>query len=418
MDAPTWSVGELHEAVNGLLDHVFEGGAWVEGEVRNLTRARSGHVYFDLVDGDHDGHDATRPKLAVTLFQSNKERVNESLRAAGGAVRMTDGVRLRIGGRLGTYPARSTLQLVMDRIDPAFTLGVLGQDRARLLRALEDDGLLRANAGAHLTALPLHVALVTARGSAAQADALDELRRSGFAFRVRFLDARTQGPEAEGELVAALHTAAALGVDVVLLVRGGGAATDLAAFDGERLARAIAASPVPVVTGIGHETDRSVADEVAHTAHKTPTAAAGALVRAVERARAEVHDRAAAVAAATSGRLARARRDLERHAHRCGSAAGRSLDHAALRVAHATDRVAGAAPRALALGAERLDGLAARAHAHDPAVALARGWSITRRADGTVVRRVAEVGAGDVLRTTVADGAIESVVAAEPDPTG
>lgn len=390
----------------------------MEGEVRNLARPRSGHVYFDLVDGDHDGHEATRPTLAVTLFRSDKERVNETLRAAGGSVRMTDGVRLRVGGRVRTYPARSTLQLVMDRIDPAFTLGVLGQERARLLKALEEGGLLRANAGTPLTALPLHVALVTARGSAAEADTLDELRRSGFAFRVRFLDARTQGPEAEGELVSALHTAVALGVDVVLMVRGGGAATDLAAFDGERLARAIAACPVPVVTGIGHETDRSVADEVAHTAHKTPTAAAGALVRAVERARGDLHDLAVSVAAATNGRLARARRDLERHAHRCGSAAGRALDHAELRVDHAAARARGAAPRALSLGSERLDGLAARARAHDPALSLARGWSITRRDDGTVVRSAHDVAAGDVLHTTVADGTIDSVVTPPGGPTG
>ena len=408
----------------------------MEGELANISRSKAGHVYFDLIDADHQGPDATRPSLAVALFNTDRQRVNQFLADQGGAVRMTNGIRVRIAGRLRTYPARSSMQLVMDRIDPAFTLGLLGQERIKLLATLTEEGILRANAERPVPALPLHVALITSGGSAAHADALDELQRSGFGFRVSFLDARTQGSEAEASIVAALRTAAMLRADVVALVRGGGAATDLAAFDSELLARTIAGLDIPVITGIGHEVDRSVADEVAHTAHKTPTAAAAALVGAVRDARLWVHDGWVSVQSASRGRLVRADQQLGRLGLRTGGAAVRRLDRhrstldahvqrtrrashrvtaaERVRVDHLSRRIGPAGDRVLERTGERLATLSVRAAVHDPSVAMARGWSITRRADGTVVRSIDDVADGDELRTTLADGTVHSTV---HDPT-
>jgi exodeoxyribonuclease VII large subunit len=389
-------------------------------------------VYFRLVDPDDDRCDAARPSLSVTLFDSQRQLVNRFLRSQGDPIRMTDGIRVRVGGRLATYAARSTVQLVMDRIDPAFTLGLLGQERVRLLAALEDEGLLRRNAAVPVPVVPLHVGLVTSVGSAAHADALHELESSGIGFRVSTFDARTQGTDAPRSVVAALRTAAAVGVDVVLLVRGGGAATDLVAFDHEHVARAIATSTVAVFTGIGHEVDRTVADEVAHTAHKTPTAAAGALVRAVRDAERRVVDDWAAVRTGVAGRLVRAehrlarvghragtsaihrltrRRDaIDRHAQRVGAGARRRLSGAEATVAAVGVRAEPAAARLLERATARLDVLAANVSAADPARALRRGWSITHTADGRLVRDPAEVAAGDELVTRVAGGTVRSRV--------
>jgi exodeoxyribonuclease VII large subunit len=436
---PTWSVSELHEALNAVLGKVFGDVVWVEGEVRNLKRSAARHVYFDLVDADWDGPEGQRPSLSVTLFNAHRERVNQFLRDQGGAVRMDDGVRLRVGGRLGTYAVRSTVQLLMDRIDPAFTLGVLGQERRRLLATLADEGLLRANASVPMPPLPLSVALVTSRGSAAHADTIDELRRSGLGFRVTLLDARTQGVGAEASVCSALRLAQRRGVDVVLLVRGGGAATDLAAFDAEAIARTIAGLSVPVITGIGHETDRSVADEVAHTAHKTPTAAAAAVVAAVREAVAEVDAARGALRSAALGRLVRATTGLDRVARRCGAGASHRLHAESGRLDVLTHRIAGATPRVLAgaagaveeaagrlrsstgrrleLATLRVDGLAGTAAAHDPALALARGWSITQHADGRIVRDPADVRGGDALVTRLAGGTVRSTVDRPETPT-
>ena len=239
---PTWSVAELHEALNGLLVNVFGEEMWVEGELRNTKRSANGHVYFDLVDPGRDG-EANRPMLAVTLFAKERQAVNRFLTQQGGMVRMGDGVRVRIRGRLNVYAARSTLQLRMSWIDPAFTLGVMGQERDRVLALLATEGLIGANAAAPMPDVALHIALVTSIGSAAHADALDELRRAGVGFRITAIDARTQGADAARSIVAALRSAVERSAEIVLLVRGGGARTDLAAFDTESVARAIAASP-------------------------------------------------------------------------------------------------------------------------------------------------------------------------------
>src|SRR5690606_30731872 len=136
--------------------------------------------------------------------------------------------------------------------------------RAELLARLRAEGLLDRQAALALPPVPLRVGLVTSRGSAAEADFLDELARSGFAFHVIAVDVRVQGTGAPRAIARGIASAAARACDVLAVVRGGGARTDLAAFDQEVVARTIAACPTPVLTGVGHEIDRSVADEVAH----------------------------------------------------------------------------------------------------------------------------------------------------------
>lgn len=428
---PTWSVAELHEAINGLLTHAFGEEIWVEGELRNFKRSQKQHVYFDLVDADTQS-DPYPAMLSVTLFSRERQAVNRHLSDQGGNVRMGDGVRVRIRGRLATYASRSAVQLRMTWIDPTYTLGVLDQERDRVLALLAQDGLLRANAGVRLDPVPLRIALITSRGSAAHADVIDELSRSGLGLQVSLLDARMQGIDAEQSILSALRTAQQLPVDVILVTRGGGARTDLASFDIEAVARAIATSALPVFTGIGHEIDRTVADEVAHTAHKTPTACAAAVVAMVRSSGDHVNMAWARAAVAASGQLGTQDRRLSESGGRAGRAAVRHLDRDHQRVAHMWHRVGIAAPRrtsaassaldtstrritrsathAVELLGSRLDTLAARAMVHDPIAALARGWSITRTVDGTLVRGEQDVAPGDRLVTHLAEGIITSIV--------
>jgi exodeoxyribonuclease VII large subunit len=326
------------------------------------------------------------------------------------------------------------VQLLMTAIDPAYTLGQLELARAAVLHRLTEEGLVRANAAHPLALVPLRVALITSAGSAAEADFLHELERSGYAFSVLRIDARVQGLDAPLELVAALEHAAGADVDAIALVRGGGARTDLLAFDDERVARAIAACTVPVLTGIGHEVDRSVADEVAHTAHKTPTACAQALVGLVAAfdlrvgalwdaiagcARRDVEGQAELVGhlagrvdRAARGGLDTALRRLDGHGGRVAGAARSHLREAGTHSDEAARRLRHRAPRVVADAERRLVGFEARVRANDPVRTLARGWSITRTADGEVVRSVDDLDAGDELRTQVAGGEVRSTVVA------
>jgi exodeoxyribonuclease VII large subunit len=425
---PTFSVTELSDRIGNALRAAFRDEVWVRGEIRNLNRARSGHVYFTLTDPDSDGIAC----ISVMLSDRNRSPVNRSLKQAGDAVRMSDGTEVRIRGRLDWYAPQGSLQLRMTAIDPAFTLGQLEVARAQLLARLTAEGLLEANKRCPLPLVPLRVALVTSLGSAAEADFRHELERSGFAFDLVRLDVRVQGFDAPLEIPAALGRAAELGVDVVALVRGGGARTDLAAFDDERIARAIAACPVPVLTGIGHEVDRSIADEVAHRAEKTPTACAHALVLRVRAFSEALEERWAAVARCAARAVDHESAQLERRAERASRAAsvgaataGHRLDARAERVGRAarghlraadggvserSRRLVQRAPRAVAVSERELGSREARVRALDPARTLARGWSITRTADGTVVRSPDQVRPGDELVTQVEHGPVRSTV--------
>lgn len=463
-DEPTWSVPDLGEAIGLALRRSFPDELWVRGEIRNLNRGRTGMVWFDLVE-PAPGPDSSRPpvaRLSVVMFDAARRRVNSRLQQAGGGVRMTDGTEVRIKGRVDWYTPGGRLQVQMTDIDPAFTLGRLAADRDRLLRLLDAEGLLRRQAALARPLVPLRVGLVTAGGSAAEHDVMDELRRSGLGFRVVRADARVQGPSAPRSVAWGLQAVAARGVDVVLLVRGGGATTDLAAFDSELIARVVAGLGTPVLTGIGHDIDRSVADEVAHTAYKTPTACAQAVVadvlafegrlgaawsgvaaRAARRLAGE-SDRLRGcgrhVALATRGGLVGAERSLGLAGARARRAAGGALARSSVALertvgrvesssrAHlrshemavgvASARLVARAPRTVAVAERDVDRIAGHVRALDPARTLARGWSITRDATGAVVRSPGAVAPGDALSTTVADGTIASVVTGPAGPGG
>ncbi len=448
---PTYSVGELSDAIGHAVRATFRDEVWVRGEIHDLSRPPSGHVYLTLVEERPDGG---RASLPVMLSAANKVAVNRALTRAGGGVRMVDGTEVRIRGRLDWYAPRGQLQLRMTAIDPAYTLGQLEAARAELLARLDAEGLLRRNAAVPLPLVPLRIGLVTSRGSAAEADFLHELEQSGVGFHVIAVDVRVQGTGAPRAIASGIASAAARACDVIAVVRGGGARTDLACFDDERVARAIALSPVPVITGIGHEIDRAVADEVAHIAAKTPTACAQLLVERVGAYLSQVeatwtaigrvaqrelaaHDDRLRSHAARAGRSVRsslvaATQRLDGHGHRArragvvalaaadqwlGRDLGRLTGSARVRMRDATTTLAAAerrlvarGPRYLAEAQRAVDALDARVRALDPERALARGWSITRAADGRVLRSADEVRPGDTLVTQLGTGEVRSTV--------
>jgi exodeoxyribonuclease VII large subunit len=458
---PTFSVADLTAAIGRTLERAFPEDVWVRGEIRDLSRAPSGHVYFSLVDPSADLAGAAPAVLPVTLFASDRDPVNWALRRAG-AGRMRDGVEVRIRGRLGHYAPRGTVQLRMTWIDTDYTVGRLAAEKARVRRVLAAEGLLDRNASLPFPPLPQRVGLVTSEGSAAQADFIHELRSSGLGFTVVFADARVQGDEAERSLVAALRRLAVAEVDLVAVVRGGGSQTDLAAFDRETVARAVATMPVPVLAGIGHEVDETLVDLVAARVFKTPTACAVGIVAEVRATLSRLDLLGGRIVAASRSRVSRVERDLRAAAgrlqrgatggirradrdaasavERLGTAAPATLRRAegravsvGARIATSGRRSAAAAaghvvarrrrmaatvPRALAAASLRLDVARATVDGHDPARALARGWSLTRTRAGRLVRRVADVARGDIVTTTVADGAFESRVGALPTDNG
>jgi exodeoxyribonuclease VII large subunit len=249
MDAGTLTVGQLASGIDAALSSWFAGELWVVGEIDSLRRSNSGHVYFQLVERS-DEHSRATASIAVALFDAARRYVNTQLRAAGG-VRMTDGMHVRIRGRLEYYAPQGRVQLRMSGIDPAYTLALLLTERDRVLAALAAEDLLERNRATALPLLPLRVGLATSDGSAAMADFVDELRRSGFAWRLTVAHVPVQGRGADQVIARAIDTLAGGDIDVIALVRGGGSRLDLSTFDSEAMGRAIARSMTPVLTGIG-----------------------------------------------------------------------------------------------------------------------------------------------------------------------
>jgi exodeoxyribonuclease VII large subunit len=414
-DDATFTVGELNRVISGAVVDSFPRPVWVRGEIQQFTRSRNGHTYFELVEKDPD-RDRVRAVLRVVLFRDDRAAVNRMLRDTPG-IKVGDGVEVRIRGRLDYYATSGRLQLVMSGIDPVFTVGRLAADRERVLRVLAAEGVLRRNGLLELAPLPLRVGLVASGGSAAYHDFLEGIETSGHAFRIAHVDIRVQGDGAPRRIAGALRRLAArdgLDLDVIVLVRGGGARSDLAPFDAEVVARAITEMPVPVITGIGHEVDRTVADEVAHTACKTPSEASSFLVAEVDHWCARLDHVAHRISARARGACSHAHRDLGILGAQIARAAPVSLAREGERLERQRRAISATSTRGLQQQLAVVETSEARLRALDPRRVLERGYSITRDAGGALVRSSRRVAPGAVLVTETADGSLRSVV--EPEP--
>lgn len=426
---PTFTVGELAAEINRVLRRGFDGAIWVRGEIHGWQE-RGGHAYFSLADDSGEAN-AT---INVQLFANARARLGPLLRKH--RLRLGDGMKVRVYGVLDFYAPGGRLGFKMEGLDPRYTLGEMALARGELVRRLVAEGLYDRNRSRPRSLVPLRVGVVTSVGSAAWHDFVHEIEASAAGFQLHVVDVRVQGDRAVRMVSAAIDALSArarhLGLDAIVVIRGGGSRADLATFDAEPIARAIAGATVPVLTGLGHEVDRSVADEVAARSLKTPTACAAELIDAVEmfrrrtediwsaialrsagaanQADARLQQLAGRIAARTRGALEVAAERLDRDARRVPSAARQAVALQQSRIDRAAGRVSGEARRHTGTTAAVLDGIEARVRALDPAATIARGWSITRRADGTLVRTPDDVTPGDEITTTVSGGQIRSQV--------
>lgn len=419
------TVGEVLNRVRNAAAREFRGPVWVVGEIRKMED-RTGTLYLDLVEhggGRFEGGDVA---LTAACFKTKWRRLQAELADAG--AELCPGRQVRLFGTVTVWDSGRVF-LELSAVDVAALVGRRAAERERVIRALAGEGLLERNRQRPLPAVPLRVGLVASQGSDGHRDFAGVLDRSGFAFAVTFVHAAVQGPGAGAALAAALRRLD--GIDVACLVRGGG--TELDAFDAEALARAIAACPVPVLTGIGHTADRSLADAVAHTARPTPTACAQTLVARVEAFCAALATGGARLAGAGAAHLARHADALGARADTLARSSRREVEASTLEVARKAQRLSPTAVAdRLAARQEHLAGAAARLvtgarrtideanrftvghrtqlRAHAPDRVLARGYSMTRSAAGGLVTSAGTLAPGDVLVTKFAAGETVSVV--------
>jgi exodeoxyribonuclease VII large subunit len=393
------SVGELVSELKSLLEDEF-GRVWVVGEISNLHRARSGHSYFTLKDDE--------AQIRAALFRGVAQRLPFD---------PEDGLEVVVFGDLTLYPSRGDLQIVVRSLEPRGQ-GALQLAFEQLRARLEAEGLFAPELKRPLPEFPSRVGVVTSPAGAAIRDVIQVTGQRFPSIPLLVAPTRVQGEGAEEEIAAALELVAARGADVILLVRGGGSFEDLFAFNTERVARAIRACPVPVVSGVGHEIDVTICDLVADARGPTPSAAA-ALALPDRRAQATRLDRdGRRLRAATLGLVDRAARQLSRarESLRAHAPSARLLAHRVRLEAAANALQRGIAAHATG-SAARLAAVSARLDALSPLAVLSRGYAIVyREPGGAIVRRAREVSGGDALRLRVAEGEIDATVSAVREP--
>ncbi len=386
------SVSEVTERIKALLEEDDElADVRVAGEISNLSRPASGHLYFTLKD---EG-----AQIRCVMWRSAAVRLRR-LPANGDAVVAR--------GRISVYERDGQYQLYADSL-VASGVGDLYQEFERLKAKLDAEGLFDAARKRALPAFPRVLGVVTSPTGAAFQDILNVLRRRWPLIEVALAPTLVQGEEAPPQIVRAIRALndPAQGCDVILVARGGGSLEELWAFNDEQVARAIAGSRAPVVTGIGHEVDFTLADFAADVRAPTPSAAAEIITPDIVELRQSVDALSAMLDEAMQARIDAARADLEtlRRALRMLSPLGQ-LTRSRERVAELRLRCDAALAGRLVLWRAQLDGLRGRLESVSPTATLARGYAIVQRdRDGAVVRSVGDVAAGDALTVRVADGA-------------
>jgi len=277
------TVTELNRKVSRTLRMAMPDDIWVTGELLGFDpgRHRSGHAYFELVEMRDERVSA---RVSAVLFERELKAILKKIeRESGGRIEMRDGLEVRLRCRVDFYEEQGRFQVRVSDFDVAYARGKIEQAREKILRKLEQEGIREQNLRLAVPRVPLRIGLITSAGSDAHNDFIDELNRSPWAFRVVLHDAHVQGKEAEWRIVEALEyfAARAEAFDVVAIVRGGGARSDLSAFDSLAIGRSVCQLGVKVICGVGHHLDRSVLDFVSESL-KTPTAAANHLVERVD----------------------------------------------------------------------------------------------------------------------------------------
>jgi exodeoxyribonuclease VII large subunit len=366
----------------------------VEGELSNFVRARSGHLYFTLKDSN--------AQLKCVMWRSAADQLRFSPQ---------DGDAVMARGRLSIYEAGGIYQLYAERLESAGR-GSLALAFERLKQELAAEGLFDPAHKKVIPAFPRKIGIVTSADAAALRDILNVLRRRCPLVHVLIAPCLVQGREAPGQIVQSLRWLDGRDdIDTIIVARGGGSAEDLWAFNDEGVARAIYAARHPVIAGVGHETDFTIADFVADLRAPTPSAAAELAVPDLAEWQAALVERKLALAAEMQAIIQQGRRDVEVLVRALSHLSPRGrLDNNRQRVDGLHGRLAAAMQRRLDRQHAQLAIARASLSAVSPLATLARGYAIVRQADGRVVTTAGLVTAGEPLQIQVKDGEFGVVV--------
>lgn len=429
----TLSLFELNNLVRVTLEQTLDGEYWLHAELSEARLASNGHFYVEFVEKDAAGR-ALVARARGTMWARTYHILAPLFERATGE-RLRAGLKVRVLVTVEFHELYGhSLNII--NIDPSYTMGDMARRRHEILTQLQADGILEDNRQLPLPRLMQRVAVVSSAGAAGYGDFCNQLEQNayGLYFHLRLFPAVMQGAQVEASVLAALESimSQADDFDCVVIIRGGGATSDLSDFDTYALAAAVAQMPLPVIVGIGHERDETVLDVVAHTRVKTPTAAAAFLIEhqleqltALQDLQARINEAATMLIQQQRQTLERLTSSLPRALALMSERQRRQIDNLSARfsaalqrqllaVGHQQERQWQTLTQAVRLRLQReqstMQLLTQRLSALDPAQLLRRGYSLTFTADGRLIKSPTDVQPGDIVNTRLANGTLQSVV--------
>jgi exodeoxyribonuclease VII large subunit len=401
---------ELNGRVKSTLQFEMPDAYWVQAEISSISPSGQGHCYLELVQKDASGR-TFLAKAKANIWRGTWLKLKPYFEAETGET-LKVGMKVLLQVTV-TFHEVYGYSLVVQDIDPTYTMGDMARRRKEILEQLAKDGVIGLNRELEIPVLPNRIAVISSATAAGWGDFRNQLSGNiyGFCFYVRLFPALMQGDDVERSVIQALDAVAARrdDFDIVVIIRGGGAVSELSCFDSYNLAYNIANFPLPVITGIGHERDDTVADVVAHTKVKTPTAAAEFIVNRIFDTASVLEEQTRRMSDAVSGRMNAENMRIERLSQKLPSlfAVLRTRQEQVLEKLDI--KMQNGVRNMFTVQNHKLEIMEKSLAAADPVIILKRGYSLTRVGE-RVVRSASGLKKGDRLTTSFADGTVESEI--------
>ena len=417
MEIQALSLHELNGLVKRSIRSCMPDTYWLQAELSDVRSNYSGHCYLEFVQKDASGNNLIA-KARGTIWNNVYKILKPYFEQATGQI-FTAGIKVLVQVSVEFHELYGYSLTVLD-IDPTYTVGDMVRRRREILRQLEDEGVLDLNKELEMPMLPQRIAVISSATAAGYGDFCNQLEGNpfGYGFHVELFPAIMQGERVEETILAALDAVNARikEFDVVVIIRGGGATSDLSGFDTYLLAASCAQFPLPIITGIGHERDDTVIDMVAHTRVKTPTAAAEYLIAKVGECADVLSQTSARLIESVQNRLLWEHRRVDDLKQRIPSAVYKRIADAKYTLLMSQGRIRQTSKLRLSASAHRLELLQQRLADAMPEKQLARGYSITLK-EGKAVKDASALKEGDVITTRLFDGEIKSEIIIEHKDT-
>jgi exodeoxyribonuclease VII large subunit len=399
---------DLNTLVRRSIEKCLPDDYWVTAELSDV-RENGGHCYLEFLQKDERGNRLIAKARGI-IWNSTYNLLKQDFEQATGQ-QFTSGIKVLVNVSVSFHELYG-YSLIVNDIDPNYTLGDMARRRREIMAQLEADGVLNLNKELPMPELPQRVAVVSSATAAGYGDFCDQLKNNpyGYVFIVELFQATMQGDQTERSVLAALDKINARSdeFDVVVIIRGGGATSDLSGFDTYMLAAACAQFSLPIITGIGHERDDTVLDMVAHSRVKTPTAAAELLIAHMVSAEARLTGLAERIKRGAEERMTMEKRRLDCRA-RIPAMVARRMAEERMRLSSADKDLRRAFAATMQTQRHKLELITQRLRDVSPERALAHGYTITMK-NGKVVKNVGDLKTGDKIETLMRDGNITSIV--------